>query len=243
MYIYQIKNIVTGKLYIGKTIQCPKKRYTRHIQEATNGTNRRLYSSIQHHGIDNFDLTVLCECGSIDELNEMEMYWIDQLDTLIPNGYNMTIGGDGGYTLESWDDEDKVLLYAKQAKSRKGQKRTNESKQRMSDAAKIRQQSYSKEESEAIKKKQSKTLKEKYSRGEIKINNPVLYGESNHNYTHIDIDRVLVMIKNRYKLADIAKEFCTTTATVGNKLKVATGKTFSDWRKHYGIRGTFSNPK
>lgn len=38
---------------------------------------------------------------NIDELDEMEVFWIKQLKTLFPNGYNLEIGGKAGKQLTS----------------------------------------------------------------------------------------------------------------------------------------------
>lgn len=96
MQIYQIFNRITGKSYIGKSKDY-QKRFNNHLKCASEKVNRRLYDSINHHGAENFELILLEDLGdcSISLSNERERFYIAKLNTLIPNGYNMTKGGDG----------------------------------------------------------------------------------------------------------------------------------------------------
>jgi hypothetical protein len=50
-----------------------------------------LGEAIRTYGKDNFYFIILQEC-ELNELNELERYWIQKLDTY-SNGYNMTPGG------------------------------------------------------------------------------------------------------------------------------------------------------
>lgn len=136
MEVYKITNKVTGKGYIGKTVIGYEKRFNIHKKNAYNKVNRRLYDSMNYHGVDNFVVTLLYTCTSLEELNNKEILAIKEHNTLIPNGYNMTIGGDGGYTLIKWSEEKRKDLYAQQALTRTGVKRSEEQKERMSEAQK-----------------------------------------------------------------------------------------------------------
>lgn len=49
------------------------------------------------YGIDNFDFEIIEECDK-SMLSEREKYWIQFYDSMVPNGYNLTNGGDGGNT-------------------------------------------------------------------------------------------------------------------------------------------------
>lgn len=94
-YIYKITNLINGKMYVGQTNN-PKKRERQHfslspsILEENNG--KILYNAMLKYGIQNFSFEIIeNEC---EDYNEREKYWIKKLNTLIPNGYNMTEGGD-----------------------------------------------------------------------------------------------------------------------------------------------------
>lgn len=99
MFIYKIKNIITGKEYVGKTTKPLEHRFKVHHDSSKYGSDTYLHKSIRKYGIDNFAIELIEEvCGDIDE---KEKYWIAEFDTLSPNGYNMTIGGEGGDTSKS----------------------------------------------------------------------------------------------------------------------------------------------
>lgn len=238
MQIYQILNKVTGKSYIGKSRNY-KKRFKAHLKHAAGKVNRRLYDSINYHGVDSFELILLEDLGecSINFSNERERYWISEIDSLMPNGYNMTTGGDGGDTLELWSEESKRLLWKEQATKRTGTKRSEESKRNMSNAAKGRVIS------ESQRLSMSKTLKDRYAKGEIVAVTPTLYGSEHPLWVEMDIADILNKIQRCYTQKQIAESYNTSSATVWSRLKTETGKTFIQWRREYGIVGELSNPR
>lgn len=123
--------------------------------------NRRLYDSMNHHGYDKFQLLLLEDCHSydIEYVNAREIYWISQLNTMTPNGYNMTIGGDGGNTLNGWSEIDKQKLWERQAMKRRGYTHSDATKQLMSTQSIIREASKSDDERKRISEKISTTNK------------------------------------------------------------------------------------
>lgn len=116
--IYKIENLINGKLYIGKTCNKLHIRFKDHIKKASLHENRYLYDAMNHYGYDNFRISEIEIVRDEDSLNDREIFWISKLDTLIPNGYNMTKGGDGGNTLRFWKDEDRKKLYKQQTLKR-----------------------------------------------------------------------------------------------------------------------------
>jgi group I intron endonuclease len=93
MIIYKITNKVNGFFYIGKTSKSIEQRFKRHFYNHKKG-NTYLYKSMRKYGFDNFIIETLEETPN---LNEREMFWINELS---PH-YNMTKGGDGGDTSKS----------------------------------------------------------------------------------------------------------------------------------------------
>jgi group I intron endonuclease len=162
MQIYQILNKITGKSYVGKSKNY-QNRFLNHKKAAQNKCNRRLYDSMNYHGIENFELILLEDLGNVtrQEANDKETFWVSKLNTLVPDGYNMTPGGDGGNTLEFWRDVDKQKLWEQQAKSRTGVKKTESAKRKMSIAASIREANKTTDEKRIIAEKISNTNKEK----------------------------------------------------------------------------------
>lgn len=94
--IYKATNLINGKCYVGQTVKKLKYRIKEHIRCSYRNTKRDYFhSSLKKHGSDIFEWDVLCECLSRDDLDEKEKYYIQKLNTLAPNGYNLTIGGSG----------------------------------------------------------------------------------------------------------------------------------------------------
>ena len=121
-YIYKITNTKNNKIYIGKTTTCIQDRFSKHIYESKNA-NVKGYSFILHkafrkYGIDNF---IIEEVEEIDNsmLNDREIYWINAYSSMIPNGYNMTFGGEGSVKINYdlvyslWDDGISIAQIAK----------------------------------------------------------------------------------------------------------------------------------
>ena len=162
MQIYQILNKITGKSYVGKSKDY-QKRFLDHKKAARNKCNRRLYDSINHHGIENFELILLEELGNVTRqaASGKETFWVEKLNTLMPNGYNMTPGGDGGNTIEFWSDADKKKLWEQQATARTGSKRSDETKKKLSEIAIQREATMSPEDKAARSANLSKTNKER----------------------------------------------------------------------------------
>ncbi|MBQ6220073.1 MAG: GIY-YIG nuclease family protein [Methanobrevibacter sp.] len=86
--IYKITNKINGKAYIGASKNI-NRRWNEHLRE--NGT--RVSKIIHEIGKNNFTFTILKEC-SFEELYVEEIKFIEKYDTLEPNGYNLTKGGE-----------------------------------------------------------------------------------------------------------------------------------------------------
>lgn len=101
--IYKITNTVTGKSYIGKTQRTIEERWKEHCKQ--NGC-RRLSRSIKVHGKENFKVEEIYVAFDIQSLNDMEIHFISSINTISPNGYNLTVGGEGSVFCE----ESRALL-------------------------------------------------------------------------------------------------------------------------------------
>jgi group I intron endonuclease len=97
-YVYKIVNRANGKSYVGQTVVSLKQRLNTHFSKHSRCA--RLKSAIESHGKENFDIvllnTVTAETRSelSDRLNSLEKSYIKSINTLHPNGYNLTDGGD-----------------------------------------------------------------------------------------------------------------------------------------------------
>ena len=95
--VYRYINKVNGKSYIGQTIN-PEQRYNAHKSSYQNPKNKE-YNSLIHqafrkYGFENFDYEILAtDIDSIELLNQLEIYYIQYFNSLVPNGYNIELGG------------------------------------------------------------------------------------------------------------------------------------------------------
>ena len=87
--IYKFTNKITGESYIGQSKNI-ERRYREHKYLC--GQKTFFHKMLKFYGIDNFDFEVIEEC-SIEELNEKEIFYIEQCKTQYPNGYNISSGG------------------------------------------------------------------------------------------------------------------------------------------------------
>lgn len=159
--IYCIKNILSNKMYIGQSLNV-KKRIKDHFRKLPKGTDecsclQRAYSK---YGNDIFEVFILEYCSSSD-LNEKEKYYINKYNTKIPNGYNLTNGGNGlsGY---KWSEES---IFKKSGKNHPlfGVGHSEETKKKMRE----NHADFSKENHPLWGKKHKKETKEKISKSRI----------------------------------------------------------------------------
>ena len=91
--IYKQTCLVNQKSYIGKTYRDAETRRREHL---TGKGSKALKEAIEEFGEDNFTFEILYD-GIIPELLDMyEKEAIAKHNTLSPNGYNQTTGGEGG---------------------------------------------------------------------------------------------------------------------------------------------------
>ena len=92
-YIYKIRNKIDNKIYVGQTIQDVEARWKDHLKKGSNC--RYLKSAINKYGLDNFEFKLVCITFD-NQLDDMEIKYIEQYNSLVPNGYNLRLGGNSG---------------------------------------------------------------------------------------------------------------------------------------------------
>lgn len=112
MIIYKVQNNVNQKVYIGKTAKTLNERKKTHLKNVRMGIKTHFYDSIRKYGEESFTWCELLSCNSVDILNEMEIMFIDKFNSY-KDGYNMTLGGDGGDTISNKSVSDKKNQGAK----------------------------------------------------------------------------------------------------------------------------------
>ena len=115
--IYKITNKVNGKAYIGKTTRDPERRVIyEHLNRKKHGC-QHLERAIQKYGKENFTWEILHDGILPKLLDSFEIEAIKKHNTLSPNGYNLTEGGEGGIPAQE--------VRKRLSDSRKGEKHPN----------------------------------------------------------------------------------------------------------------------
>lgn len=163
-------NRINGKEYIGQTINNLNMRTNNHTSNALGKNKKRkkyFHTAIEKHGPENFDWEILHKCNNINNLNKLEVYYINLYNTL-ENGYNLEPGGKNAIPTE----ESKKRMSIAQQKCKRtgkdahfyGKHHSEETKQKLSEL------NMDHEVSKETKQKIAKTLKGRYT------------GKNNPNY-------------------------------------------------------------
>lgn len=125
--VYCITNTVNNKKYIGITTQGIYERFRKHKVEANNGSDRYLCKALRNYGAESFKIELVDDTASdYETLLKLEQYYIEKYDTFIPNGYNMTVGGEGTVGRKHTDEARKKI-----SEKRKGYKYSDAEKERI----------------------------------------------------------------------------------------------------------------
>jgi len=128
MIIYLV-TAPSGHQYVGQTIRTLTKRWAEHCYYARESDHEyALYNAIRKYGPEQFKVEILKEVQTKAELDFYEQFYIQTLNTLAPNGYNLTLGGEG--SLLSEETKEKI------AKAHRGQHYSDERRKQMSETAK-----------------------------------------------------------------------------------------------------------
>jgi len=87
--IYKITNLVNGKIYIGLS-KLDRKKFEK---SKYYGSGKLIKPAIKKHGLQNFKREIIEEVP-IEQLNEREIFWIKELNSKVPIGYNIVDGGN-----------------------------------------------------------------------------------------------------------------------------------------------------
>ncbi len=94
MIIYKVTNKLNNKSYIGLTTRTLQERKLEHLRHLID-EDTYFHRAIKKYGAENFEWIIIDNSAqSNTELQYQEKYYIEKYNTLIPNGYNMTIGGE-----------------------------------------------------------------------------------------------------------------------------------------------------
>lgn len=101
--IYRIANLLDSKCYVGQTRMGLSKRIACHKCDSKKHQNMVIYRAVRKYGWENFRIEVLESCIGIGDLDQREIFWIAQMGSMVPNGYNVDKGGNsqGKFTEET----------------------------------------------------------------------------------------------------------------------------------------------
>ncbi len=92
--IYQITNLINGKIYIGK-------HETFNINDEYMGSGTLIMRSQKKHGIKNFKKEILFEFKNKVEMDNKETELVNEEFVLRKDVYNLALGGIGGFSKEA----------------------------------------------------------------------------------------------------------------------------------------------
>jgi predicted DNA-binding protein YlxM (UPF0122 family) len=98
MFVVYKAEFPNGKVYIGKSVDFNKRKLKHYY--STRYYNTKLTNAINKYGFDSIKWEIIYETNDINILNKKEIEFIIKYDS-IKNGYNITIGGDGGDTISN----------------------------------------------------------------------------------------------------------------------------------------------
>jgi len=220
MFIYCITNLVNDKKYIGQTINKPLTRWNSHKSDSELNSDTHLHRSMRKNGVKQFQFEVIDGSASnIDELNDLEEFYIGFYDTYKGDGYNCTSGGDNFIM----SDETKAKMSEShhdvtgKNNSMYGKKHTEESKNRMSNKAKLRESNgfYGRTHTEETKNNHSEKMIGYYKNNKHPCVNKECLQETRNKISNSHKKKVQQLEKN----GDFVKEFISVI-DAANELQI-----------------------
>lgn len=136
--IYRIRNLITGKIYIGQTTMHFIKRYWHHQWKLSNCShdNKHLQAAQLKYGEENFVFEVLHVLKDGEDINKLEIEYIQFFDSDDgKHGYNIQHGGQEKKLVEYVSSEAHKLVGAKNREHLLGRKLPEETKKYMKESA------------------------------------------------------------------------------------------------------------
>lgn len=97
--VYKHKNTKNGKVYVGYTGKDVSTRFGNHVAKARCGSQLPFHKAIRKYGVDIWETEILTVVDNRDTAKELEKRFIAEHNSNTRGyGYNMTSGGDGGFS-------------------------------------------------------------------------------------------------------------------------------------------------
>jgi group I intron endonuclease len=195
--IYTAENLITGKIYVGKSKYGTLHRKKGHETNCVRMTH--LEHSIRKYGKENFKWTTIFICSTEQEMNEMEKFFIADYMAQYEL-YNHAPGGIGGDTFSLLSKEDKL----KRIQNSTGKNNPMYGKSFYD----IWAEKFGKEEAD----KRLNEFKEK-----CKLNMPS--GNKHHAYENVSIEEIKKLRAQNKTMREIAKILNCSTMVIQDRLK------------------------
>lgn len=93
-YVYEIKNIIDDKIYVGK-------HSTENIDDGYMGSGKLLNHAIRKHGLENFRKRIIQQFDTAEEALKFEKQIVNEEFVKDVKTYNLSLGGKGGWGLNN----------------------------------------------------------------------------------------------------------------------------------------------
>ena len=146
IYIYHIYFLTSNKRYIGQSNNIKKRLIEHKVGKWLVGKAIRKY--------DDWVVTILYTCKTRDEANRVEIEEIRNFNSVFPNGYNLTRGGDG---MDGYPHSEETKAKLRDANI--GRKHKEETKKKISESLKGNKNALGHRPSDAARAKMSPNSK------------------------------------------------------------------------------------
>jgi hypothetical protein len=110
--IYVVRNVQSNKEFVGSTTLSLSRIWSAHISWTLHGRDSPLHDDMRKLGQSNFQIKHL-ESVPINLLREKQLWWVDALNSGIPNGYNRNTWNSGRQVHLTAKDVRQILKLSK----------------------------------------------------------------------------------------------------------------------------------
>lgn len=194
--IYKITNLITGLSYIGKDQRnnekymgsgillwnSYRKRFNRHDLDCKKSSDQKWVYE-QNQKLNYYEKTIIDTCDDKETLCELEKYYIKKYNTIRPNGYNIAEGGEGGFLICGYTDEEKEELRNKISENTKEAMSRPEVREKFLKGNRNKNETWRKHISESLTGRKGSPLSEETKEKLRQINMGNKYGIGNKSRT------------------------------------------------------------